>query len=129
MRYQPGPGNSYGGINQLQIHRGDIFLVNWSGGRGHEQAGERPALVIQNDIGNEFGGTTIVATVTTSKGKPYPFMVNLSRGSGGLDYDSSVDCAQLVTIDKSRLGKRLGNLTGQAMSQVDLALKKSLELK
>ena len=56
-------------------------------------------------------------------------MVNLSRGSGGLDYDSSVDCAQLVTIDKSRLGKRLGNLTGPAMSQVDLALKKSLELK
>jgi mRNA interferase MazF len=112
----------------VALKRGDIYLVNWSGGRGHEQEGERPAIIVQNDIGNEFAGTTIVASITTSIGKPYPFMVNLPKGTGGLDYDSAVDCAQIMTIDKSRLGQRLGRLNPSLMAQVELALKKSLAL-
>jgi mRNA interferase MazF len=112
----------------VDVKRGDIYLVDWSGGRGHEQGGERPALVVQNDIGNQFAGTTIVATVTTSLGKPYPFMVSLPEGTGGLDYDSAVDCAQLMTIDKRRLGKNLGALTPSQMAQVGIALKKSLAI-
>jgi mRNA interferase MazF len=112
----------------MSVKRGDIYLVDWSGGRGHEQAGKRPALIVQNDIGNEFAGTTIVASITTSLGKLYPFMVNLPAGAGGLDDDSAVDCAQIMTIDKSRLGKRLGGLSPAYVAQVNAALKKSLAL-
>jgi mRNA interferase MazF len=112
----------------LYIKRGDIFLVDWSGGRGHEQLGERLALVIQNDTGNEYAATTIVASITTSTGKTYPFMVKLAHGTGGLNYDSAADLAQIMTIDRSRLGKRLGRLTPAETAIVDAALKKSLAL-
>jgi mRNA interferase MazF len=85
-------------------------------------------LIIQNDTGNEYAGTTIVASITTSTGKAYPFMVKLAQGTGGLNYASAVDLAQIMTIDKSRLGKRLGRLTPAETAVVDAALKKSLAL-
>lgn len=56
------------------IRRGEIYWVNWNPGRGSEQSGLRPALVIQNDIGNKFSPTTIVAALTTAVEKSYPFL-------------------------------------------------------
>jgi mRNA interferase MazF len=108
--------------------RGEIWLVNFNPGRGSEQKGIRPALVIQNDIGNEYGSTTIVAAITTTI-KLYPVTVFLPKGSNGLKNDSMVNLAQILTVDKTRLMKKLGKLNAEQLTQVNEALRISLGLK
>ncbi|ACA59113.1 transcriptional modulator of MazE/toxin, MazF [Candidatus Desulforudis audaxviator MP104C] len=70
-----------------EIKRGGVFLTDFNPARGSEQAGCRPAVVVQNDVGNKYSPTTIVIVVTTTH-KDYPFMVKLSAGEGGLERDS-----------------------------------------
>jgi mRNA interferase MazF len=112
----------------MQIKRGDVFLVNFNPARGSEQAGYRPAVVIQNNVGNRHGSTTIIAAITTSVNKTYPFMVRLSIGEGGLNKESAVNLAQILTIDKARLENKLGCLSEERMDEVNKALKVSLDL-
>lgn len=107
--------------------RGEIWLVNFNPGRGSEQAGIRPALVIQNNIGNEYSSTTIIAAITTTI-KPYPVTVLLSKGSAGLRKDSMINLAQLLAVDKTRLLKKLGELNSEQINQTNRALKISLDL-
>ena len=107
--------------------RGEVWLVNFNPGRGSEQKGIRPALVIQNDIGNEYGSTTIVAAITSTI-KPYPVTVLLTEGLAGLAKNSMINFAQLLTIDKTRLVKRLGELGTAQLAQTNQALKTSLSL-
>lgn len=109
------------------INRGDIFIVDFSPVRGSEQADLRPALIIQNNMGNKLSPTTIIATITTTQ-KPFPFMVKLRAGEGGLLKPSSVNLAQKLTIDKSRLAQKLGSLGNERMRQVDLVIILSLGL-
>ena len=88
-------------------HRGEIFEVNWNPARGSEQAGIRPALIVQNDIGNAASPTTIVVAVTSRRPKtPYPFIVELVGTS--LPKVSFANCSQLYTVDKERLGRMMG---------------------
>lgn len=110
----------------MDIRRGDIYLVNFNPSRGSEQAGYRPAVIIQNNIGNKYSSTTIVAAITTAVDKTYPFMVRLSVGEGGLEKESAVNLAQILTIDKARLERKLGSLSSEKMSEVDAAIKLSL---
>jgi mRNA interferase MazF len=105
--------------------RGEISLVNFNPGRGSEQKGIRPALIIQNDIGNQYASTTIVAAVTTTI-KKYPVTVLIDQGEGGLKERSMVNLAQVLTIDKGRLIKKLGKLEEDKMREVDEAIKISL---
>jgi mRNA interferase MazF len=112
----------------MNIKRGDVFLVNFNPARGSEQVGYRPAVVIQNNVGNRHGSTTIIASITTSVNKIYPFMVNLRIGEGGLDKESAVNLAQILTIDKERLENKLGCLSDERMDEVDKAIKLSLGL-
>ena len=107
--------------------RGDVWLVNFNPGRGSEQKGIRPALVLQNDVGNEYAATTIVAAITTTI-NIYPVTVFLKKTKAGLSRDSMVNCAQILTVDKSRLRKRLGRLNDNSMDQVEKALRVSLGL-
>jgi len=107
--------------------RDEIWLVNFNPGRGNEQKGIRPALIIQNDIGNQYASTTIVAAVTTTI-KKYPATVLIDQGEGGLKERSMVNLAQVLTIDKGRLIKRLGKLGEDKMHEVDDAIKISLAL-
>ncbi|MGB9867943.1 MAG: type II toxin-antitoxin system PemK/MazF family toxin [Bacillota bacterium] len=111
-----------------EVRRGDIFLVDFNPARGSEQAGFRPALVVQNDVGNKHSPTTIVVAISTAREKVYPFLVPLRAGEGGLDRDSMVNTSQILTVDKSRLMKKLGNLSAERMRQVDRASKISLGL-
>ncbi len=107
--------------------RGEIYEVDWHPSRGHEQAGVRPALVVQNDVGNRAAPTTIVAAVTSrAPKKPYPFEVEIPGGV--LPRPSWVNCAHLVTIDKGRLRRRLGALPDGALAALDEALRHSLGL-
>mgnify|MGYP001596024087 CR=1 FL=1 len=92
----------------MPIKRGDLFWVDLDPTRGSEQAGRRPVLVIQNDIGNEVAPTTIVAPLTTkSFTKEYPTNVHLPKGISGLKSDSTVLLSQIRTIDKARLEKKI----------------------
>ncbi|MCS5697329.1 type II toxin-antitoxin system PemK/MazF family toxin [Desulfofundulus thermocisternus] len=112
----------------MEIKRGDVFLVDFNPARGSEQAGFRPAVVVQNNVGNRYSPTVIVAAITTAVSKVYPFLVRLKAGEGGLEKESAVNTAQVLTIDKSRLVKKLGGLPKEKMSEVDRALKISLGL-
>jgi len=107
--------------------RGEVWLVNWNPARGSEQAGRRPALIIQNDIGNEKAPTTIVAAISRSV-RIYPMNVRIDPPEGGLDRPSIVKTSQILTISKERLEKRLGRLTKNNLDDVDRAVKLSLAL-
>ena len=113
----------------MPIKRGDLFWINLDPGRGLEQTGRRPVLVLQNDIGNEVAPTTIVAPLTTkSFTKEYPTNVHLPKGAGGLKSDSTVLLSQIRTVDKFRLQKKLGSLSDGYLEKVDRAVKISLGL-
>lgn len=110
-------------------NRGEIWDVDWSPGRGSEQMGKRPALIVQNDYGNhaEAYPNTIVVALSTS-GRNIPVHVRLlpSR-TNGLKYESYVKCEQVLTISKARLSRKVrGRLKDEEMQQVDDALKRSL---
>ena len=107
--------------------RGEVWLVNWNPARGSEQAGRRPALVIQNDIGNEKAPTTIVAAISSSV-RIYPMNVQINPPEGGLDHPSIIMTSQILTISKERLEKRLGRLSKDRLDDVDRAIKLSLAL-
>ena len=108
--------------------RGEIYWVDWSPGRGSEQSGLRPALVIQNDVGNKSSPTTVVAAITTALEKPYPFLVQITASESGLPRDSMINLAAILTIDQTRLRDKCGELSQTKMAEVDKAIKTSLAL-
>lgn len=113
------------------VRRGDIFLVNLEPVSGKEIGKSRPALIIQNDIGNLYSPVTIIAPISTVKEitKPLPIMVFIEKEAAGLKYDSYVDCGQIRTVDKkSRLLKKIGTLDFEKIKQVNKSLKISLSL-
>lgn len=110
------------------IRRGDIFTVNFEPARGSEQGKRRPALVLQNDVGNEFSPATIVAAITSGEEARYPVNVAVRAPEGGLRNNSIVLLSQILTIDKARLGRYWGRVTPETMRRVDDAVKISLGL-
>ena len=111
-----------------QIQRGDIFSVDFEPVLGSEQGKVRPALVVQNDIGNRFSPTVIVAAITFGSLARFDVNVAVSTPEGGLSNDSIILLNQIRTVDRSRLGKYWGRLSAQTMKRVDEALKISLGL-
>lgn len=107
--------------------RGEVWIVNWNPARGSEQTGKQPALVIQNDIGNEKAPTTIVAAITSAV-RLYPMNVEINPPEGGLDRRSIIKTSQILTIGKERLEKCLGRLGKDRMGDIDKAIKLSLAL-
>jgi len=110
--------------------RGEIWDVNWSPGRGAEQKGVRPALIIQNDRGNASLSypLTIVASMSrTERELPLHVRIAPSEENGLTDF-TDVKCEQVMTIEKSRLMRRRGGITADELSRVDVALKLSLNL-
>jgi mRNA interferase MazF len=109
--------------------RGQIYYANLDPVMGHEQAGYRPVLIIQNDTGNSFSPTVIVAALTTSLPvKPFPTEVRVSAGQSGLARDSAIRLDQIRTIDKQRLERYVGQLDASIMRRIDEAIKISLGL-
>ena len=106
--------------------RGDIWRVDFNPARGREQAGVRPALVVQSDIINQTGfGTVVVLAVskTTEVKRRGILNVELRKGEGGLRLDSVVKCHQIYTIDRSRLIRRFGHIGPDRMAEIDHATK------
>src|SRR5947208_10084097 len=110
--------------------RGEIWDVNWSPGRGAEQQGIRPALIIQNDRGNASSTypLTIVASMSrTERELPLHVRIAPNEENGLTDY-TDVKCEQIMTIEKSRLLRRRGSINSEELHRVDVALKLSLNL-
>lgn len=125
----------------MTVRRGQIYWVEFDPVKGSEQGGLRPALVVQNDIGNRFSPTTVVVAVTrTIPPRPYPFVVIIEPAESGLPERSVVNCSQLATIQQSGSASRLrpphgeskmraiGQLAGDKLAEVDAALKFNLAL-
>lgn len=111
------------------VKRGDIYYANLSPVIGSEQGGLRPVLIVQNDIGNKYSPTIIVAAITAKLGKSHmPTHVDLPAKYCNLERDSMVLLEQLRTIDKSRLSKKVTTLDKNFMQEVNKALMISLGL-
>ena len=125
----------------MSVRRGEIYWVEFDPVKGNEQGGPRPAIVIQNDVGNAHSRTTIVAAITrTLPPRTYPFTVVLRPEESGLPSVSVVNCSQLATIQQSGPASRLrpprgetavrpiGRVGPELMAAIDGALRFSLAL-
>ena len=111
------------------VKRGDLFFANLNPVIGSEQGGLRPVVVIQNDIGNTYSPTTIVAAITSQiKRAKLPTHVEIKKDKSHLDRDSVILCEQLRTIDKKRLSEKIGQLDSATMSKINKALGISIDL-
>ena len=108
----------------MDIRRGDIVEVDFGFPVGSEQGGIRPAIVVQNDVGNKFSPTTIVVPITSSMTKKsLPTHGFLFEDSGcGLPKDSTFTAEQVRVIDKRRITGKYGRATPSQMAKVDVAV-------
>lgn len=120
---------SLAGDDNLIVKRGDVFFADLSPVVGSEQGGTRPVLILQNDIGNRFSPTVIVAAITAQIQKAkLPTHVEIDAIKYGFERDSVILLEQLRTIDKSRLTDKITQLDEKLMRDVDVALAISLGL-
>jgi len=109
--------------------RGEIYLVNFAPTIGSEIQKTRPALILQNDISNQYSPITIVAAITSQfDSETYPTEVLINPPEGGLTITSVVLLNQIRSIDKQRLVKRMGIVFDHLMGYVDNAIQISLGL-
>lgn len=109
------------------VKRGDIYFADLSPVVGSEQGGTRPVLIIQNNLGNHFSPTVIVAAITAKMAKPkLPTHIGIKATGTGIDRDSVILLEQIRTIDKSRLKEKVCHLDREIMQDVDRALKISV---
>lgn len=115
-------------MKEREIKRGDIYHADLNPIFGSEQGGYRPVLIIQNNIGNKYSPTVIVAAITSQPKTKLPTHVPL-QGIDGLEKHSVVLLEQVRTIDKRRLDNYVGTLDRQQMVKVDRALCSSTGVK
>lgn len=113
----------------MNIKRGELYYADLSPAVGSEQGGIRPVLIVQNDVGNKHSPTTIAAAVTSKEKHPLPTHVNIHKSEeNGLSSDSTITLEQLRTIDKSRIKKKIGQLSEVDLTNVMTAMKISLAI-
>lgn len=112
----------------MMVKRGEIYYADLSPVVGSEQGGVRPVLIVQNDIGNKYSPTVIIAAITSqiNKGK-LPTHVEIAT-EYGLPKDSVILLEQIRTIDKKRLKEKIGFLSVDMMRVVDEAIQISFGL-
>ncbi|HHU30825.1 MAG: type II toxin-antitoxin system PemK/MazF family toxin [Bacillota bacterium] len=113
----------------MEVKRGYIFFADLSPVIGSEQGGVRPVLVIQNNVGNKYSPTVIIAAITSQIDKAkLPTHVEVEAKEYGLEKDSVILLEQIRTIDKHRLRDKITELDEKLMQKVNQALKISLGL-
>lgn len=111
------------------VKRGDIFYANLSPVVGSEQGGVRPVMIVQNDVGNRYSPTVIVAAITSKINKAkLPTHIELNARYFGLERDSVVLLEQIRTLDKARLLDKIGSADARTLKDIDDALAISLGL-
>lgn len=113
----------------MNVRRGDVFYAELNPVVGSEQGGTRPVLVVQNDIGNQYSPTTVIAAITSQIQKAkLPTHVEIDSKKGGMERDSVILLEQIRTIDKSRLRQKIAFLDEDIMKKVNHGLEISLGL-
>ena len=110
------------------IKRNEIYYADLNPVIGSEQGGVRPVLVIQNDMGNKYSPTTIVAAITSRQNKA-KLPTHIEIGEEVFEKDSVVLLEQIRTVDKSRLKEYVGKLDNRIMDRVNKAISISVGLK
>lgn len=110
---------------ELKLHRGDILMVDlgWEALKGSEQRGYRPAIVIQNNVGNKYSPTIIVALITSKDKQELPTHMDLD-----LYEPSLIMTEQIQTVDKTRVNKKIGRLKSEYFDMLDHKISVSLGL-
>lgn len=116
----------------MEVRRGDIVRVDLNPTKGSEQRGAgRPCVVIQNDVGNRFSPTTIVApfTIQYDSDHLYPFEVEILAEHSALDRNSVADLSQIRVVDTEMgIAETLGSFPEAKVDEIDAAIKASLGL-
>lgn len=113
----------------MEVKRGYVFYADLSPVVGSEQGGVRPVLIIQNDVGNRYSPTVIIAAITSQIDKAkLPTHVEIGASEYNLDKDSVILLEQIRTIDKQRLQKKVTELDERVMQKIDESLRISLGL-
>lgn len=102
---------------EINVKRGELYLINLTG-QGSEQNGLRPVVVLQNDVGNRFSPTTVVVPLTSQNKKNVPTHVNLAP-EDGVAKPSTALCEQPMSVDKTRLIKRIGALNENKIEDIN----------
>lgn len=111
----------------MDINRGDIYYADLSPVVGSEQGGVRPVLVVQNDVGNKFSPTVIIAAITSQLSKAkLPTHIELNHNNFNLPKDSVVLLEQIRTLDKRRLKEKVSTIDNATMHRIDVAIMISL---
>lgn len=95
------------------MHRGEIYLVDLSSHVGSEQSGIRPALIVQNEKGNQYSPTTIICPLTTKAKPTMETHMTLTPDDCGIIQESTVLCEQIRVVDKSRLKRKVGEIVNK----------------
>ena len=113
----------------MKVKRGDVFYADLNPVVGSEQGGVRPVLIIQNNIGNKYSPTVIIAAITSKIDKAkLPTHVEIEADSTQIEKDSVILLEQIRTIDKKRLQRRVTRLNEETLEKVDKAIEISLGL-
>lgn len=112
----------------MTVKKGEVYWAHFGDTAGSEQGGTRPALIIQNDIGNRFSPVTIVAPLTSKIYNKKHIPTNVYLSAEVLGRESAVHCEQIRAISKERLGEYITTLSEEDMQKVNNALKISLAL-
>ena len=108
------------------MKKGDIYIINLENNLGSIQAGRRPVIIVQNDIGNQFSPTTIICPITTRKKPKLPTHAQIFK-SGGLRRNSIALCEQITTINKTDLERYIGTISdNRILKRLDKCLLISL---
>lgn len=110
------------------VTRGDVYFADLGDGNGSCQGRQRPVIIIQNDIGNKFSPTVIVAPMTSQFKKYIPTHVWVGTENGLLNKNSTVLCEQLLTVNKSQLKSYIGKLSPNTMTKINQGIMVSLAL-
>ena len=111
----------------MDIVRGEIYYADLSPVVGSEQGGIRPVLVVQNDVGNKYSPTVIIAAITSQLTKAkLPTHIELNKDKYNLVKDSVVLLEQIRTLDKRRLKEKIGEVDNITMQRIDIAIMISL---
>lgn len=109
--------------------RGDVYFADLSPVVGSEQGGTRPVLIIQNNLGNHFSPTVIVAAITAKVVKvKLPTHIAIAATNTGIEKDSVVLLEQIRTIDKIRLKEKVCHLDSATMKKVNRSIEISVGL-
>ncbi len=113
----------------MVVRRGDVFYADLNPVIGSEQGGIRPVVVVQNDIGNKYSPTVIVAAITSKiKKAKLPTHVEIKSTESNLETDSVILLEQVRTIDKRRLQRQITHLDIEMVEKINDALQISLGL-